>query len=66
MKILRTLSILAVAIATFALSGVARADTLRLKDGKTLEGKVSREVDGYIWFTYKVGELEQEKMLSPA
>lgn len=66
MKILRTLSILAVAIATFALAGVARADTLRLKDGKTLEGKVSREVDGYIWFTYKVGELEQEKMFSPA
>ncbi len=66
MKILRTLSIMAVALATMLAAGVARADTMKLKDGRTLEGKVTREVDGYIWFKFKVGDLEQENMFSPA
>lgn len=66
MKILRTLSILAIALATLLLAGYARADTVRLKDGRTLEGKVTREVDGYIWFSYKVGDLPREDMFSPS
>ncbi|HLO39482.1 MAG TPA: hypothetical protein VK176_00555 [Phycisphaerales bacterium] len=65
MKLLRTLSILAVALATMLAPGVARADTLKLKDGRTLTGTVTRETNGYIWFKYKIGELEQEKMFGP-
>lgn len=66
MKILRMLSILAAALALSMGSPAARADTLKLRDGRTLEGTVTREVDGYIWFTYKVGDLVQERMFAPS
>jgi hypothetical protein len=65
MKLLRTLSILAVALATMLVTGIARADTLKLKDGRTLTGTVTRETNGYIWFKYKIGDLEQERMFGP-
>ncbi|MCK6476610.1 MAG: hypothetical protein L6Q35_07240, partial [Phycisphaerales bacterium] len=66
MKLLRSLILTAAAIAMMLAAMVARADTLKLKDGRTLEGTVTKEVDGYIWFKYKVGELEQEKLFAPA
>lgn len=44
----------------------ARADTLRLKDGRVLEGTVAREQGGYVWFKYKIGSLEKTDMFSPA
>ena len=43
----------------------AMADKLHLKDGRTLEGTVSREVEGYVWFKFKVGGLESEQMFKP-
>jgi hypothetical protein len=42
-----------------------RADTLRLKDGRVLEGEVAREQNGYIWFKFKVGGLESTQMFTP-
>lgn len=66
MKLLRSLILTAAAMAMMLAAMVARADTLKLKDGRTLEGTVTKEVDGYIWFKYKVGELEQEKLFAPA
>ncbi|MBL8963450.1 MAG: hypothetical protein KF787_09400 [Phycisphaeraceae bacterium] len=66
MKILRTFTILAAALALSLSALAARADTLKLRDGRTLEGTVTREVDGYIWFSYKVGDLVQERMFAPS
>src|SRR5262245_5888507 len=40
----------------------ARADTLRLKDGRVLEGTVDRESSGTVWFKYKVGGVEKSEM----
>ncbi len=33
----------------------ARADTLHLKDGKTIEGTVVKEENGMVWFKATVG-----------
>ncbi len=44
----------------------SRADTLKLKDGRTLDGTVAREQGGYVWFKYKVGGMETTQMFSPA
>ncbi|MCC6426796.1 MAG: hypothetical protein IT435_08230 [Phycisphaerales bacterium] len=65
MKIRHFLRLLTVTLAVMLLAAPAPADSLKLKDGRTLTGKVTREVDGYIWFKYSVGELEQEKMFGP-
>jgi hypothetical protein len=47
-------------------AGRAVADTLHLKDGRTLQGTVSKEVEGYVWFKVKVGAIENEVMFKPA
>lgn len=50
----------ALAAALFAaLASFAHADTLRLKDGRVLEGEVVREGEGYIYFRYKIAGIEQ-------
>lgn len=43
----------------------ALSDTLHLKDGRTLSGTVAKEVNGYVWFKVKVGDLESEQMFTP-
>jgi hypothetical protein len=67
MKSLKSL-LLALALIV-GLMGPARLaaadDKLVLKDGRTLEGTVTREVDGYIWFKFKVGSLESTQMFRP-
>jgi len=45
--------------------GAALADKLHLKDGRVLEGTVVREVDGYVWFQFRVGSLESQQMFKP-
>jgi hypothetical protein len=40
------------------------ADRLTLKDGQVLEGTVTRELDGVIWFKYKLAGVEQVKMFT--
>ena len=65
---LRRFAVAITLAATVAMSaGHAFAtDTITLKDGRTLEGEIVREVDGYIWLKYKLGGLEQETMFTPA
>lgn len=58
--------LISLAILLGVVSTPAQADTLRLKDGRVLEGSVAREQGGYIWFKYKVGGLESTQMFSPA
>lgn len=60
------LAAVAVFAATLMTPSAAWAiDTLELKDGRSLEGTVVREVDGYVWFRYRIGGIEQETMFSP-
>jgi len=48
-------------------AGTAQAaDILKLKNGTTYEGRVTKEHEGYIWFSFKIGEIEQEKMFTPS
>ncbi len=67
MRKLSSLRGLAAAVAMLLALAVAgtRADTLRLKDGRVLEGTVVREVDGYVWFKYKVGGIESTDPFAP-
>ncbi|MEI7658602.1 MAG: hypothetical protein WCK33_11115 [Phycisphaerae bacterium] len=39
-------------------------DRLTLKDGTVLEGTVTREIDGTIWFKYSIAGVEQTKMFT--
>src|SRR5213595_3817454 len=48
-----------------AVSG-SRADTLKLKDGRVLDGTVDRESAGTIWFKYKMGSIEKNEMFLPS
>ena len=41
-------------------------DVLYLKDGRVLHGQVVREIDGYIFFKYKLAGIEQETLFSTA
>lgn len=61
---LRALMAAVAVLLAVAVTGV-RADTLRLKDGRVLEGTVVREVDGYVWFKYKVGGVESTDPFAP-
>jgi hypothetical protein len=62
----RFLAGLALAGAVLMGSGRALADKIHLKDGRVLDGVVTRELDGYVWFKVKVGAIEQEQMFKPA
>lgn len=53
-----TLAVLAVAAATMATTATAVADTIHLKDGRTLEGTVEREGDGFVYFRVVIGGIE--------
>lgn len=57
----------AVALATLIPATPTLAvDKVTLKDGnKVLEGEIVREVDGYIWFKYKVSGIEKTEMFRP-
>lgn len=56
---------LAIAVACVSLAaGSASADTLHLKDGRVLEGKLVREGKGFIYFKVKVGTVESEQLFS--
>lgn len=57
------------AAATLFLAAVASdhayaLDRLTLKDGTVLEGSVTREIDGTIWFKYSIAGVEQTKMFT--
>jgi len=52
------------AVALMALVAPAVADTLHLKDGRVLEGRVSSEGDGYVYFVIKVGSIEHTELFA--
>lgn len=41
------------------------ADKVYLKDGKVLEGTITREEQGFVWLRVKNGTLEREQFISP-
>ncbi|HYE01670.1 MAG TPA: hypothetical protein VD963_00400 [Phycisphaerales bacterium] len=40
------------------------ADKLHLKDGRVLEGRVEKEIDGHVYFVVKVGSIEHTQFFS--
>lgn len=46
-------------------SSAMAADRVVLKDGRTFEGTIQQELEGYIWFRYKVGGVEQTQIFKP-
>lgn len=52
-------------VALLSSASPAFADKVSLKDGTVLDGRIVREQDGYIWIKYKLGSLEQERMIAP-
>ncbi|HYF14897.1 MAG TPA: hypothetical protein VD971_07490 [Phycisphaerales bacterium] len=45
--------------------GVFAADKVTLKDGTTVEGTITRELNGYVWMKIKVAGIEQERFFQP-
>jgi len=60
----RLFAIAAVLLAT-VFATLAQADTLRLSDGRTIEGSIRSELDGYIWFRHSVSGVEQVEVFGP-
>gem|GEM_PF-1397343 len=58
-SLLAVATALATACAVLIASSSALADTLHMKDGRTLEGAIVREGEGYIYFKYKIAGIEQ-------
>lgn len=55
----RTLAVFAL-VACFVHAGsVAVADTLHLKDGRVIEGRVEMETDTFVYFIIKIGSIEK-------
>ena len=53
----RVLATIALAVAT--LGAPALADTLHLKDGRVIEGRIDTETDAFVYFIIKVGSIER-------
>jgi len=63
-SILRTIMIGVVALAGVFSASTAFADKLHLTNGKTLEGSVVSEGNGWIQFKYKIGAIEQTQIFT--
>lgn len=65
-RVMKFLAALAFACVMGVASTSAMAiDRLTLKDGRVLEGEVTRKLEGYVWFKHKVGSIEREEMFTP-
>lgn len=51
-------------VTVLALAAPSVADTLHLKDGRVLEGRVSSEGDGFVYFVIKVGSIEHTELFA--
>ncbi|MFN0134263.1 MAG: hypothetical protein ACKVW3_17255 [Phycisphaerales bacterium] len=60
----RLLVLAAVALATW-ISPARADDKLHLKNGTVLSGTIVKEMNGYVWFKVKSGDLEQEQFFKP-
>lgn len=50
-------------IAGLASPRFAAADTFYMRDGRIIEGEITREGDEYVYVTYKVGEMARTELL---
>src|SRR5262245_48894261 len=41
-------------------------DKVTLKDGKVIEGTITREVDGIVWIKYQIAGIPHEDMFAPS
>jgi hypothetical protein len=65
--IAKAFAVAALAAGTLLSAGRAEAaDKLHLKDGRVLEGRVVRELDGVVWFSSNASGIEQTQMFAPA
>lgn len=55
---------LALCASAFVSNQAYALDKLTLKDGTVLEGTVTRDIDGVIWFKYAIAGVEQTKMFT--
>ncbi len=60
------LAVIAMVLTMAIFPASAIADTLHMKDGRTLEGTVVKEIEGYVWFKFMVGGIEQTQMFRPS
>ncbi len=65
----RISSVLAAAVIAMAVvfatpSASFAADKVTLKDGTVLEGKITREGEGFLFIKIKIGSIEQEKLVA--
>lgn len=58
------LPLIAAALALLAAVSPALADKLHLKDGRVLDGEVTKETDSFIYFRIIVGGIEQEQLFA--
>lgn len=69
--IVRALAVVLTAVSLLALGVPAASaaekasDKITLKDGTVLEGRISKEMDGYYWFVVTINGVEQERFLKP-
>lgn len=57
---------LVLALSAVLTMSVRAGDQLHLTDGQVLEGTVTNELNGYIWFKYSIAGVEQETMFEPS
>jgi len=62
---IRTLILAAIAAACLAVPALA-LDKVHLKDGRVLEGEITREGDGYLYITVRVGSLQRAEFVLKA
>ena len=57
-------AVLAMAVVFATPSASFAADKVTLKDGTVLEGKITREGEGFLFIKIKIGSIEQEKLVA--
>ena len=63
---IRTFVMVLVALLALVWAQVAMAtDRITLKSGEVFEGRISNELNGYIWFTARIGGIDQDRTFAP-
>ena len=55
--------LMAVIVGLLASAMPTLADTVKLKDGSTLEGKIIEETDSYVFLRISVGSISTDKLI---
>lgn len=62
---IQKLKMLCVLVTVSIAAVVAHADTIKLADGRVLEGEITRDLDGFVWFKYEIAGVAREEMFAP-